>query len=324
MAVSDPFVVRAVDHVRRYAQDTLDGVRWPPDKIAELLDTANAIVHNLIVSNVESKSYNQFCEATISLVNGTRDYSWPGNFRKFVRLVRKNSSGEIIGEILPADYLADTSGIFLFSKDRGFRINPVPLVTEDWVLVYEPSALPYLCFGRLDTGAHSTTSIILKSPDSTYVSDFSTGELGGLGLSNDFYNSSYVRVTDKSDGSFATARVADWVGSTKTATLASALPFTPASGDLYEFLPCLTHPYDKSIMWRAVMMMKSADADLRHRKLAEDEFKAILQEALVEASDVQGRLGPSMGSGFLDTFDYGGRGDRGDFGYFGIGVGLSL
>ena len=304
MSVTDPFLVRAVDHVRRYSQDTLDEVRWPASSIAELIDTANGLVLEYMLENQEPKSLFRLSESTVSVVAGTEDYVYPGNFRRFLRLVKKDSNGNISKEILPCTYLADSSGVLLFDKSRGFRLTPKPTSSEDFTLVYEPGVVPYLAFGRCNSGS-STTSVILSQPVSSYTTDYDTGELGALGLIDQFYTNSYLWIKQRSSGLIAIARVTGWTASSLTATVASALPFTPASGDLYQIMPCLDHPFDKAIMWRAVMMMKAADGDRTHRQTAEAEFRAILTEVMEQQASLSGRFGPTMDCSFMEDWDFG-------------------
>jgi len=299
----DPFLVRGVHLAREFASDAIDAKRWTAARIVSLLNAANVQVHGHLVRGIDPKSAVNFCESTVSIASGVADYNYPGNFRKFRRLVYVNSNGDVEREILPADPYGDTAGVVLMSHRRGFRLVPTPRFTQDWTLRYEAGALPVLCFGRLDAGG-TTTTLPLKTPDSTEVATYDTGELGTLVLRPDFYNGSYVRWFDASTGITEVRRVTDYAYSAVLTawvlTLDSALSDTPVENDHYEFLPALEEPMDQALMWHAVMQMKASAADSEHYRAAETQYQEGLRAALNLANDILGRFGPSLGSEFLD------------------------
>lgn len=297
MAANDPFLQRAVAHVRNFAMDTLDAVRWSDADVVDLINNANALVHGEIVAATEPKTYMRFAEQDYTITASQEDYLFPGNMRRFLRMVEKDEDGRVVGEVPLTDYLSDLSGMVIMGRDRGFRITPRPLDTfqdKTLTLVYEAGVTPYLCYGTASAGATST--ITLAAPTGS--------QLGTLSTENDFYNNSYIR-TLSGTGAGQTRRITDFVGSTLVATVSPAWSTTPDNTTVFEIIPCLGPPLDMAIMWRACMAMKAADADMRHRASAREEYREIMREVLMQAADVQGRQGPTLSDDFLQHEDFG-------------------
>lgn len=293
MAASEAFLRRAVDHVRLYAMETLDEAIWSEARVVEQIDTANALVFGEMYPVKETKTYPTFDEASVSLVTTTEDYNLPGNCRQLLRLVHKDSDGHVDREILPTDLLSELPGMVIFGRNRGFRLRPKPSANETWVAQYLAGPTPYLHYGTAQTNA-DTSKIILAS----------SATLGSIAVEDDFYINSWVRIISGT-GAGQKRRITDYVGSTKTATVSPAWATAPTNDSVYEILPCLDHPLDKAIMWRAVMMLKAADSDVKHRLSAEAEYRAILRDVLGQESDVSGRTGPTIMDSFLTEEAYG-------------------
>lgn len=295
MAASDPFLERAIARIRDFAMDTIDEVRYPAASIVELIDTANALVFGEMLACAEPKTRFRFAESTIAISSAAEDYDWPGNVRKFVRLVKKDSLGRITNEYQLTDYLSDLPGIIILDEQRGFRVTPPPAnaQAEDWTLAYEAGVTPYLCYGNVQSA--TATTAVLTAP--------SGSQLGTLSIDEQFYTNSYVRIVSGT-GAGQERRILNYAGSTRTITV-KTWSVNPTGSSIYEIMPCLKHPLDKAIMWRAAMMMKAGDADLRHRQSAQLEFNDTMREILTRVSGRQGRQGPSLGDDYMELFDYG-------------------
>ena len=183
MAANDAFLARAIVLVRDFCQEAADEVRWTEAKIVRLVDTANALVYEELLAAMEPNSVMRFAESAANIVAAQEDYDYPGNFRKFVQLVKKNSSGWITSEIRPVPFLSGFAGVVLFDKRRGYRIVPKPTASDsDWYLVYEAGVIPYLHYG---TAASATgTTLVLDS----------TPSAGTISQRDDFYNNGYIRI----------------------------------------------------------------------------------------------------------------------------------
>lgn len=296
MATSDPFLERAIAHVRNFAMDTIDEVRFPKATIAELIDTANSLVFGEMLASCEPKTHFRLSEATISISSAADEYDWPANVRRYMDLIKKDSTGRIIDRYNLTSWNSGLPGIILLDEQRGFRIVPPPqnVSVESWTLVYEAGVTPYLCYGTAAAGG--STTITLANPTAS--------QIGTLSVEDQFYTNSYIRIVSGT-GAGQERRITGYVGSTKVATVARAWGTNPDNTSVFEIMPCLKHPLDKAIMWRTAMMMKASDADRVHRLTAEEEFQAVMREVLMKVANRQSRVGPSMNSEFMELFDYG-------------------
>jgi len=86
VGATDPFLVRAIQDIRDFAQDTLDEVRWSQSKLLTLIDRANALVWEEILGSREPQTSIRYTEAPVTITAGQEDYLYPGTFRKFLRL----------------------------------------------------------------------------------------------------------------------------------------------------------------------------------------------------------------------------------------------
>lgn len=297
MASSDAYLVRGVDHVRRFAMDTYDEVRWDDGKIVELLDIANGLVHEEIRAAIDPKSAFRFDISTVIVKDSVEDYAFPGNFRKFRRFVKLTNDGNIEREISPTDPMADLGGLLLFDARRGFRIRPVPKIGADqtWKLYYETGPLPFLVYGTVNVTGTTATNVVLIAPTSD--------QLGTLSAVDDFYNNSYLHVTEGT-GVGQIARITAYVGSDLAATVDTMSTVLDGTS-IYEILPTIEQPYDVANFWRAVMMMKAADSDVKHYRAADTEYRSVMRSVLQRMGDNSARYGPSMSESYSDPLSYG-------------------
>ena len=296
MPATDPFLTRAVANVQDFAQSTLDEVKWSAAKIVELLDVANVQLYEEILMASEPKTYSRFAEVSVSLVAGQEDYAFPGNFRRFKRMVQKNDNGRVVNEMLLTDYESDRPGIILFGKDRGYRITPTPSENSDWTLVYEAGAVRALGFGSCPS-AGTTTTLKASAPTGS--------QLGILSTRTDFYANSYLRVVSGTGpvGEVVRCTGYSYSAGVGTFTVSPAFSTAPQTNDVWEILPAVDYPLDKIIAWRAAMTLKASDTDVQARAAAREEYRDLLRSILGEAGDVQSRTGPSMGSDGMDLFE---------------------
>ncbi len=295
MAASDAFLVRAIAHIRQYAMDTIDEVRWPSASMIELIDTANALVFGEMLVANEPKTHFRLSESTITLQNGVSEYEWPANVRRFLDLIKRDSSGRISDQMKLTSYLSRLPGVIILDEQRGFSVYPPPVLgaDESWTLVYDAGVTPFLCYGAAAATGSGTTAIKLN-----------TATAGTLSSDEHFYDNSYVRIVSGT-GIGQERRITSYAGSTRIATVARAWTTVPDDTSVFEIMPCLKHPLDKAIMWRVVMMMKASDSDRMGREAARDEFEAIMREVLQKVANRQNRQGPSFSSDYMECFDYG-------------------
>lgn len=281
--------------MRLYAQDTYDEVRWSDARCVELLDVANSTVYDEVSACLEPKVGRSVTEVSQTLTAGVAEYDLPGTCKKFLRMIKRDSSsGRVTHEILPADPLSDLDGLYLMDYRRGFRVQPTPLTTEtDWILQYVARGARMLHYGTAQ-GVTGTTLTMASSPT-----------MGSISSSNSFYVGCYVHIVSASTGVGEIRRVVSHVGSTKVLTLDTSWGTTPTGTIVYEILPSIPYPYDMLLPWRAVMSQKAGDSDIRHRSVAEAEYKDLMRSYLTEIADQQGRVGPTIGSSFLEPEDYG-------------------
>jgi len=296
VAATDPFLSRAVDKVRDFTQSTLDEVKWTASKLVELVDAANVQLYEEILMAGEPKSYPRFAELAVSLVAGQEDYPFPGNFRRFKRMVQKDDNGRIINEILLTDYESDRPGMIIFGKDRGYRITPPPTENSDWTLVYEAGAVRALGYGSCPS-AGTTTTLKASAPTGS--------ELGILSTRADYYANCYLRVVSGTGpvGEIVRCTGYSYAAGVGTFTVTPAFSTAPQTSDVWEILPCVDYPMDTAIMLRAGMSVISGNADAQWRNVLMQEYRDLLRTILGEAADVQSRVGPSMGSDGLDLFE---------------------
>ena len=293
MGATDPFLVRAIQDIRDFAQDTLDEVRWSQSKLLTLIDRANALVWEEILGSREPQTSIRYTEAPVTITAGQEDYLYPGTFRKFLRFVKKDADGSIIEEKMPVDPLSDLPGIVLFDKLRGYRITPRPTETETgWYLIYEPMPVPYLCYGPC--GANENAGQVVLS----------SATLGSLSTTEDFYVGAMIRIVSGSHSVGVIRRVTDYSAG-GIATVSPDWPSAPTTTEVFEVMPCVEYPWDCVIAWRAVMMMKAGDADAAHWRAAEAEYTRVMSAILRHVGDIQGRVGPMTGSSFMTAEDYG-------------------
>lgn len=291
--VNSPFLTRMVEDIRDRAMDTFDAVRWPDEKLYRMIDAANSDIFEEMARAVEPLSMWKISETNIPLVAGQSDYAYPGNFRKFVKFVHKNSSGVVDSEILPVAYQSNLSGLMLFDKPRGFRVNPTPTVSDsDWYLVYEPGAIPNLSTGTV------------ASPLSTSIVLMATPTIGITPVVDDHFNECAVRIVSGT-GVGQTRRITDYVGSTRVATISPAWGTTPDTNSVYEIMPCLEYPDDEAIAWQCVMRLKAADTNSAGYQAARVEYERCMRRVLPKVSDLQKRVGPGMVPSFIDPLDFG-------------------
>jgi len=281
--------------VRDFSMDTLDEVRWGFAKIVELLDTANALVYEELLSVSDPKSPMGFAEATATITANTQDYLYPGNFRKFIRFVQKNTTGDVISEILPTDISSGLSGIVLLDRSRGYRIVPIPTSTQtDWYLQYVGGVTPMLHYGTASAACGAATITFATTPTA-----------GAISGDDGYYVNSYVKVNTATAGAGQKRRITGYLASSKVATVSPAWTTTPTGTVTYEILPCLDYPWDKAIAWRACMMLKGSDADAQHYAMAEREYVSSMRSILAMHGDLQQRFGPVQGNEYNTPEDYG-------------------
>jgi hypothetical protein len=292
---SDGFLPRSIEFVKEYLQDSLEAKRWTTSRVTTLVSLANRLVAEELLKATPAQGQANYAEYTVDIVAGQKDYAFPGNFRRFRRLVQRDSSSGIISsELLPADPEACQSGIILLDQRRGFRVFPTPLAdSSDWTLEYEAAVIPGLLEAVGD--AYDKTAGELTLGAETYGSQI---------LVEGWYNNSWLRICNHASGLAVgeRRRITDYAAD-GTITLES--PFTDdlavdASPWTFEVLPCLDNPLDHAIILRAVMLIHSSGGNYKGRGLIQQEYMDVLKSALCSTADITARTGPNLGSDFLD------------------------
>ena len=305
MAATDGFLSRAIEHIRDFSLDTYEEVQWTGAKLSDLLNTANALVYEEMVSVSDPKINYQRAEFDVDIVSGTDEYSYPGNMRKLLRLYKEDSQGDYQKEVLPAAPNSNLPGMVMMGTDRGLKIVPVPQSnSDDWILEYIPGVTPFLWQGlqKVEGGGYPTPTTTSFGVDTTFA-------YGSFIDQTDYYVNSYIRFisgTEKESVRRITGQVLRSHPTTKAQlTITPALANAPVADTIIEVLPCLKPPFDKAIAWRVVMMMKAADADQRHYLTAKTEYDSLMRTVMNREADLQGRVGPSLTEDWLNTEDYG-------------------
>jgi len=285
MAATDAFLARALVLIRKFCQDTIDAVRWEDDDIAQLIDTANADVWEEILACTEPNTLAHLMEADVNIVVGQSDYDYPPNFRRMLALVHKDTDGNPDKEIMPVSLNGRRGGAILM--EQGFRLHPIPAEADTFVMQYVPSVPEHLFYGPITGSEDATVS-------------FDTATLGTVSPADDFYNGAIVRVLTGA-GAGQKRLVSDYAGATQKATLKTAWTVKPSLGDVVEIMPCVAPPFDKAIMWRVVMEIKTSDSDLAALNAATGAYRSLMRQVLQRVADRSERIGPAFHEDGLDA-----------------------
>lgn len=223
-AFADPHITRRVSHQQRM----------------ELLEQVELSIWQEIMAISGSQTTLARADATIKIVSGTSRYALPGNFRKAIEFVRRDSQGNTLErlESRPAITPGNWRGYEVVDPRRGIIIHPISVqpTAGDWILVYHRAPLKLHYAKAAKVGAQSLTA---SEPGS---------EGGELVRRSGYYDSAILHVYSASEG--GELQIAEIESSAVSADgpmtfrLRHAWDQRPAGDVWYEIQPEIPPPMD--------------------------------------------------------------------------------
>lgn len=136
------FIEDYVEWVREYLGDPSRSKRLTPESVLRDLHAEYMVVYEELLKASAGETVIGYAEATISLRSDTEFYSFPGNFRQFLRLERRlvDNPRSVVDRLETKRFGSTDRGITISSAQCGFKATRVPIVIEesqDWVLMYQ-------------------------------------------------------------------------------------------------------------------------------------------------------------------------------------------
>ena len=195
---------------------------------------------------------------TISIVSGTQEYDLQGNELQIRLIERTDTDPErIIHPISINDRLLHEPGYsdlnifrlpqfsYLWANKLGIAPEPTESGTAQILYIRR---LADLMYGTAPS-ATTTTIVFPETPD-----------LGRVSNEDDYYNGSTVRIISGTNAG-QRAVITDYVGSTRTATVASWPGGTPAGTIVYEIVCDIPEQYQSAVPTYAAILAKISDSE---------------------------------------------------------------
>jgi len=230
-----PFLQRYYEGIRKHLGDPSHAKRITEQSMYEELFQIDNDIYQGLSKATGIKSRLGWAESTVVLQNGKRFYPWPPGWSKFLSFKRYDTDGREITSLNTQPEYSQQYGVENLSAERGFKLDPAPLITGDqeWTLEYlrRPGLLHYA-----PASSYGDYSITSGTPP--------TEPYGGeLVLVPDYYAGLVLRVYSADVGA-PQVRVIEGSavnGSDVTFILRDKLD--RLEGEVhYEILPCLPDP----------------------------------------------------------------------------------
>jgi len=282
----EAFVERYNAWIDDLLNDPAERRRHPTAKRLRDLDAHQKTIYERILKTSQARAQIGYCEATITLQDGIEFYRFPGNFRRFLRFERRadtdvnasrisgvsgmgnpNNVMETMGTVAPWEY---GRGVILMTQQRGFRVKPVPTLTEDqvWTLCYQKGPIhPH--YATFESDAENVGPSFLRIPASV------SADQGTVVRWPDYYVGEVLRILDASAGAGQFIEVSAYNPKNGQCTLRHDFRPTPSGTIKYEFGSFLPEGLDK-IVAVSVALANTAVADrTEQRSLLTKEWKEL-------------------------------------------------
>jgi len=254
--MSQAFLQRYYDQIDANLLDSGSSERFPNSRRYSNLFQIDTLIFNSLQGLNLIESNLGFATAEITLVNGQEHYSLPDGFRKFLRLVKLDSRGNVTAVLRSKQYYQRSRGVEILSGTAGFRITPPPIIegTDVWTLEYNrgPGLLHYAKAARVTANA-----LVGGTPGK---------DAGEFVLKDDYYNGMEVRIYQAGLGAPQTRPVSSFKAVSRTFNV--RFPWDTVEGEIwYEIVPSLPEPHDGIFAYDgAIMELPRRGATLQKRR----------------------------------------------------------
>lgn len=278
---SKAFLERYFTEVGELLNDPSFSLRTTPERKLRMLTTHEAALWERFLS-ASTDAVIGMAEANITIENGKRFYPLPGNFRKFIRLEKRlNDDPNQVLSILPTKAVHnDDVGIILITAQRGFELDPIPILSEDqtWVLIYHKGPVKH---------HYGVAASVL--PYSLTAGETSQGTLVRV---DNFYAGSLLKIFDADLGAPQYAEVISYLGKPGAFQFRFALNPVPTGTVWYETVPALDEGLDSLYAYDTAMAVLASRKQIRQRSLLMNTRMEIYQACLNQFTTLTSDRGP--------------------------------
>ncbi len=208
-------------------------------------------------------------EETITWVANQQEYSMPGQSVRVRLLERTDTDPDRvilpinIGDRQRFDGIYGAKYNYIWSNVIGFSPTPAQSGTVNVLFIRR---LPELMYG---TATVTSTTIVFPA----------TPDLGLLHNEDDYYNNAKVKVISATTGAGQTVTITDYVGSTRTATV--AWPVTPTGTVVYNIECEIPAEYHPAVSMYTALLSKVVDEDTAaNLKVLHEGWEALMVAGL--------------------------------------------
>lgn len=300
----EAFVERYHAWLDELLNDPGDRRRFPITSRLRDLDAHQKSLYERILKTSQARAQMQYAEADITISNGVEFYRWPGNFRRFLKFERRvdgdpNNIMETMKTIAPWD--KGRRGVVLMTPERGFRVQPVPQMTEEqtWTLCYQ-KGLIHPHWGSFAATGSNVGPNFLRFPAS--IPDAQ----GYLVKHPQYYAGEVLRIIDAGTGGGQSIEVSNFSVGTLQCDLRHNFSPVPTGQIKYEIGGFFPEGLDK-IVAVTVALSKTPMADrAEQRSLLMKEFKELYAACShyfnSQTADRPHRPDPSYADSTVDPF----------------------
>lgn len=263
------FIVDYFEWVKGSLGDPSFSKRISDGRLLREMEVAHQTVHESVLRIHGRLSY---AEATITLKDEQEFYALPGNFRRFKALQQRTNDDP--NQIAAAwNILQDferAPGIKILSGQQGFKMQPVPTLTDnvDVVLMYQmrPIIMHYGTAREVGDG----------------FIDFENSPAAAQGeviTTDDYYKGSLIGIVSADTGVGQIVECVNYTGAGNRATLRHNFTLTPTGTVVYEIRPILPRPYHKLIALTAAITFAAERRDFEGRKALISEWRELWRAA---------------------------------------------